>query len=521
MSTLKELMDLGKELGYEGERLADFVKEQQASERDSRQEEREKVKEEKEKLELEIRLAQIKQKRDGSADSSTSLSNDHHSWGAWTTKLIPHFDEEDVGKFFRSFEKVANQLGWHRETWSVLVQSMFRGRAQLAYSSLNDEDSADYEKVKVAVLNAYEMVPEAYRLKFRKYSKSDKDTYVEFLRNKSVMFEDWLRAGKIESFDDLKNAVILEDFKYNLPVTIRAHLEEFNIGSAGEAAQAADRYILSHDLSHKGNNWRPSSNFKNNFVGNSGYKRMGKGKRSVTEDDEESVSSGDSSVKNFSEGANQVSRKQVVCYACQKVGHIRVNCPELKGTVALITETGPGCKWDSMKLRRDFGKHLCEGQIKVKDSDEGKKVVMLRDSGATRSCVLRSCLPDDFEGRGDHFILLEGFNRSVVSCPLENLMLDSRQYRGSFKFAIVDTLPVEGIQVIIANDISRLCKRRSGARVQNHNSFNHPGWKRGLRQEDSRNFCVDVVPPRYVRELGSGGGRRSYKSKRKPNSWLC
>ena len=99
MSTLKELMDLGKELGYEGERLADFVKEQQASERDSRQEEREKVKEEKEKLELEIKLAQIKQKRDGSADSSTSLSNDHHSWGAWTTKLIPHFDEEDVGKF--------------------------------------------------------------------------------------------------------------------------------------------------------------------------------------------------------------------------------------------------------------------------------------------------------------------------------------------------------------------------------------------------------------------------------------
>ena len=65
--------------------------------------------------------------------------------------------------------------------------------------------------------------------------------------------------------------------------------------------------------------------------------------------------------------------KQVVCYGCQKVGHIRANCPELKGTVAIITETGPGCKSDRMKLRRDFGKHLCEGQIKVKDSDEGKK----------------------------------------------------------------------------------------------------------------------------------------------------
>ena len=270
MSSLEKIVELGKELGYEGQDLADFVKEQQANERDDRAAEREKLidekeklDKEKEKLELEIKLAQVKQ-RDRSADSGRSTGDDHHSWAAWTTKLIPHFDEEDVGKFFRSFEKVANQLGWDKENWAVLVQSVFRGRAQLAYSSLNDDDSADYEKVKGAVLNAYEMVPEAYRLKFRKYYKSDKDTYVEFLRSKSLMFEDWLRAAKIETFEGLKNAIILEDFKNSLPVIIRSHLEEFNIMSAEEAAKAADGFVLAHDLTHKNRYWQSSSNSKDN-----------------------------------------------------------------------------------------------------------------------------------------------------------------------------------------------------------------------------------------------------------------
>ena len=57
----------------------------------------------------------------------------------------------------------------------------------LATLSLND--SLDYEKVKTTVLHAYELVPEAYRLKFRNSRKASEQTFMEFAREKAILFD--------------------------------------------------------------------------------------------------------------------------------------------------------------------------------------------------------------------------------------------------------------------------------------------------------------------------------------------
>ncbi len=55
-------------------------------------------------------------------------------------------------------------------------------------SALSTEDSLDYDTVKAAVLRAYELVPEAYRQRFRSCSKSAKQTFVEFASKKKNAF---------------------------------------------------------------------------------------------------------------------------------------------------------------------------------------------------------------------------------------------------------------------------------------------------------------------------------------------
>ena len=152
----------------------------------------------------------------------------------------------------------------------------------------------------------------------------------------------------------------------------------------------------------------------------------------------------------------QEEKKHVVCYGCQKVGHIRSNCPNAKGKVALIKQSDRwACNTDIGKqLLKDYREYLWNGHIKASDNESGLGVIMLRDSGATQSCVLRSSLPKEFKFQRNNFALVGGFPNTVVPCPLEKLYLDCKRFKGYYRFAVVDALPIEGIQVVIGNDIA-------------------------------------------------------------------
>lgn len=100
-------------------------------------------------------------------------------------RLVPPFRETDVDSYFVAFERIASKLGWPKDMWALLLQCSLTGKAQEVCSSLSIESGLDYDTVKAAVLRAYELVPEAYRQKFRSHSKTVKQTYVEFVREKS------------------------------------------------------------------------------------------------------------------------------------------------------------------------------------------------------------------------------------------------------------------------------------------------------------------------------------------------
>ena len=88
-------------------------------------------------------------------------------------RLVPPFQEKEVDKYFLHFEKVAENLKWPKENWTLLLQSVVIGKAREIYTQLSLEQSSDYDKVKELVLKAYELVPEAYRQKFRNCRKEN------------------------------------------------------------------------------------------------------------------------------------------------------------------------------------------------------------------------------------------------------------------------------------------------------------------------------------------------------------
>ena len=88
-------------------------------------------------------------------------------------RLVPSFQEKEGDKYFLHFEKVAENLKWPKEHWALLLQSVVIGKAREIYTQLSLEQSSEYDNVKELILKAYELVPEAYRQKFRNCRKEN------------------------------------------------------------------------------------------------------------------------------------------------------------------------------------------------------------------------------------------------------------------------------------------------------------------------------------------------------------
>ena len=182
---------------------------------------------EKAMIEQETRLREVDLARRGRRGSHGSFEVTKQ------TRLVPKFEEANVDEYYAHFERTALNLGWPRECWSMLLQTVLTGKAQT-------ENCADYELVKAAVLKSLELVPEAYRQRIRTQRKKENQSYVEFLREKEDALEKWCDSERIET-----QLILTEEF-LNCVLEVRVHLNERKTDVSYEMAALADVYILTH-----------------------------------------------------------------------------------------------------------------------------------------------------------------------------------------------------------------------------------------------------------------------------------
>ena len=68
--------------------------------------------------------------------------------------------------------------------------------------------------------------------------------------------DEWLRSKETGTYDELKELVLVEEFKSCVSREIKLHLEELKLGSLHENAIASDEYALSHKLYIGPSRWK-------------------------------------------------------------------------------------------------------------------------------------------------------------------------------------------------------------------------------------------------------------------------
>ncbi|KAL2085961.1 hypothetical protein ACEWY4_019281 [Coilia grayii] len=376
--------------------------------------------------------------------------------------LMPRFCTDQVDVFFDTFERIARERQWPREEWVTLVRRELTGKAQEAYAALSPEFDTDYEAVKKAVLRAFELVPEAYRQQFRSETLKAGQTYGDFVRQQELLFDKWLRSSEVYTFQDLRQLMLLEQFKTSVPRQLQVHLNEQMVQSASQAAEVADNYVLIH----KGS-WQEKAG-----SGPSRYlyeDRRGEGKSRG------GFHAPGRNIPSVGFGRNYV--EDIKCHYCKQPGHIKSWCPVLQKRGRLEQVNGPrpvslvvsermqglpassAMPVTSVSLDPLFKGFVSEGSVAVAEGDAGVTVAVLRDTGATQSLLLAGVLDLPESTSLKTSVLVEGVGGVYQSVPLHQVFLRSNIINGLVTVGVVPLLPVKGISLLLGNDLagSQVC----------------------------------------------------------------
>ncbi len=363
-------------------------------------------------------------------------------------KMVPQFNEEDPTGYFLSFERLAENMGWPQEKWALLLQCVLKGRAMDAYTAMPTEESTHYMKVKEHVLRTYELVPEAYRLKFRNFTKTHNVTFAQHLHDMRKALNRWLHSTEVgDDYTKLYDLLLFENFCYNLPKEIKIHLADHNITDPEDAAILADKY----HITHKGNNVNNVDRSKSNTSVNASkpviFSRENKSKNESSNNTEQA------NVKNI----GYKSSEPQICFYCHKPGHVARHCyvrmKEIKGsreaylrdhkTVAFIRGKPMESDVD------EYADFKSKGFISTGSSKNS--VSILRDTGASSTLVRKGALVSC--PVSEQYVILRGIGGSV-SAPIVEVNLECELYSGKAKLAVVDVMPIEGVDVLLGNDIA-------------------------------------------------------------------
>ena len=153
-----------------------------------------------EEIQAEIRLTditadkdrshvEIEAKREQSQESRQSKFKPEKA-----TFLLPVFSEEDIDRYFCTFERLAAKHECPEDQWVTILVPKLIGKAHRVFTSL--DQPGDYHVVKESILKAYAITPDGYRQQFRNLRKSFSQTFSEFAYELKRLFQEMAQSHR-------------------------------------------------------------------------------------------------------------------------------------------------------------------------------------------------------------------------------------------------------------------------------------------------------------------------------------
>ncbi|XP_073803618.1 uncharacterized protein [Danio rerio] len=340
--------------------------------------------------------------------------------------LVPRLEKlnetDDVEHFLVTFQQIAVACRWNRSDWVWHLIPLLTGKARAAYVNMEVTESADYDKVKSAILKKNDINVETYRQRFRSLAVNPSESPKELYSRLKELFTKWIQP-KGKTVEEVSEAIILEQYLRILSPELQVWIRERDPGSASEAASWADVFVAARGRSKP---WTFKSGGENCSIS------MGQG-RQKTE------GQGKPYFGKAPGNLSLTSRRPPICHMCGQEGHIKPNCQ--KNSVqsmhlCFVPKKNP-IPADSTALR-----------MTVVESD-GKLLSALIDTGSDQTLMDRRFVPP---------ALIDQRNQLPIRCvhgderllPTASISMKVKGQAYVLKVGVSDSLP---FPIILGRDL--------------------------------------------------------------------
>jgi len=152
-----------------------------------------------------------------------------------------------MDSYLNRFEQFATSQRWDPSTWALCLSALLRGRALDVYSMMSKDDVNDYEKLKSALLNRYQLTADGFRKRFRTSRPEPGEGPSQFITRISNYLQRWIDLAKAaETYDGVKKLFIEEQYLRTCPKEMATHLKEGKPESLHDLAERAETYLEAH-----------------------------------------------------------------------------------------------------------------------------------------------------------------------------------------------------------------------------------------------------------------------------------
>ena len=184
------------------------------------------------------------------------------------TPKIPAFNEgkDEMDAYLLRFERYATAQGWKRESWATDLSALLQGKALDVYALMPQEDAMDYDKLKCALLQRYQLTEEGFKRKYRKCRPETGETFQQFSARLKSYFTRWIdMSGIPKTFEGLQDLMLRDQFTFICNRELELFLREREPTSLEQASKLADsykeaRYVDIVNLTFKNDRGRSRSN---------------------------------------------------------------------------------------------------------------------------------------------------------------------------------------------------------------------------------------------------------------------